>query len=129
MFGKLQIFRMSTALAQHAGARQSVLARNIANADTPGYGARDIAPFTEIYNGNSSFQPRITRSGHIGRDTAGGYAVEIRDAAPGEIDPNGNSVSLEQEMLKAVEVKREHERALAIFKSSLTVLRAATGHR
>lgn len=128
MFEKLQIFRMAHAMAQHAGARQSVLARNMANADTPGYAARDVAPFAETYSGGGGFAPRATRPGHFG-DTAGGHAVQIRDAADGQTDPNGNSVSLEQEMLKSVEVKRQHDRALAIYKSSLTVLRAATGRR
>ncbi|PVA09701.1 flagellar biosynthesis protein FlgB [Pelagivirga sediminicola] len=128
MFEKLQIFRMSHAMAQHAGARQAVLARNMANADTPGYEARDIAPFAETYDGGRGFAARATRPGHF-TDRAGGYAVEIRDAASGQSDPNGNSVSLEQEMLKAVDVKRQHDRSLAIYKSSLTVLRAAIGRR
>jgi len=128
MFEKLQIFQMAHAMAQHAGARQSVLARNIANADTPGYVARDIAPFAESYGSISDFAQRATRSGHIS-DNAGGFAVKARAAAAGATDPNGNSVALEQEMLKAVDAKRQHDRALAIYKSSLTVLRAATGRR
>ena len=45
MFENLQIFRMAHAMAAHAGARQTVVARNMANADTPGYTAQDIAPF------------------------------------------------------------------------------------
>ncbi|WP_324753307.1 FlgB family protein [Roseovarius sp. Pro17] len=128
MFEKLQIFRMAHAMAQHAGARQSVLARNMANADTPGYAARDVAPFAETYRNDAGFAPRTTRPGHMS-ESAGGHAVEIRDASRGQTDPNGNSVSLETEMLKAVDTKRQHDRALAIYKSSLTVLRAATGRR
>ena len=42
-------------------------------------------------------------------------------------DPNDNSVSLEAEILKGVEVKRQHDRALAIYKSSMKVLRASLG--
>lgn len=128
MFDKLQIFQMAHAMAQHAGARQSVLARNIANADTPGYKARDIAPFAESYNGGGGFAPRATRPGHFGA-TAGGHPVEIRAKSDSMSDPSGNSVALEQEMLSAVAAKRQHDRALAIYKSSLTVLRAATGRR
>jgi len=128
MFEKLQIFKMAHAMAQHAGARQSVLARNIANADTPGYTARDIAPFAESYKGDAAFAQRATRPGHFG-DTAGGYAVQARAGDAAMSDPNGNSVALEHEMLKAVDAKRQHDRALAIYKSSLTVLRAATGRR
>lgn len=128
MFENLQIFRMAHAMGQHAGARQSVLARNMANADTPGFSARDVAPFAETYRSGGGFVQRVTRPGHMA-DTAGGYAVEMRDAQGGEISPNGNSVSLEQEMLKSVDVKRQHDRSLAIYKSSLTILRAATSRR
>ncbi|MFD1807778.1 hypothetical protein ACFSHQ_05285 [Gemmobacter lanyuensis] len=49
MFEKLQIVRMAQALAGHAGARQGEIARNIANADTPGYRARDMPDFAAAY--------------------------------------------------------------------------------
>lgn len=126
MFQNLEIFRMAHAMASHAGARQAVVARNMANADTPGYAAQDIAPFAESYLAGRNSGLRPTRGTHL-NGTAGDYAViERRDAVP---DPNGNSVSLETEMLTAVAVKRQHDRALAIYKSSLTVLRAALGRR
>ncbi|MBZ8117533.1 FlgB family protein [Roseovarius sp. LXJ103] len=129
MFEKLEIFRMAHAMAKHAGARQAIVARNMANADTPGYAARDIAPFAETFKGGQiQFAPRQTRAGHIGENAAG-YAVQTRERATGVTDPNGNSVSLETEMLKAVDVKRQHDRAISIYKSSLTILRAATGRR
>ncbi len=54
---------------------------------------------------------------------------ELAIEREGERDPNGNSVSLETEMLNAVSAKRQHDRALAIYKSSLTVLRASLGRR
>jgi flagellar basal-body rod protein FlgB len=46
-----------------------------------------------------------------------------------EASPNGNSVSLEQEMLNSVEIQREHNRALAIYKHSLDVLRVTIGRK
>ena len=129
MFEKLDIFRMAHAMAQHAGARQAVVAQNMANADTPDYKARDVRPFTEILeSGDAGFVQRATRPGHLnGTDRPFDLGIaERRDAVA---DPNGNSVSLEAEMMTAVEVKRQHDRALAIYKSSLTVLRASLGRR
>lgn len=129
MFDKLEIFRMAHAMAQHAGARQAVVARNMANADTPGYAARDVTPFKEAYQGQGTgFAQRATRAGHFS-DDAGGFPMQVRERAVASADPNGNSVSLEMEMLKAVDVKRQHDRAIAIYKSSLTILRAASGRR
>ena len=127
MFENLEIFRMAQALAAHAGARQSVVAQNIANADTPGYKALDVAPFEDLY------QP-ATRSGGSasGRNDmffgASGAKISFEpDGNPAS--PNGNSVSLENEMVKAVDVKRQHDQALAIYKSSMTILRASIGRR
>ena len=62
MFEKLEIFRMAHAMSVHAGARQAVVAQNMANADTPGYAARDVQPFKEIVeSGDAGFVPRATR--------------------------------------------------------------------
>ena len=129
MFEKLEIFRMAHALATHAGARQSVVAQNMANADTPDYRARDVTPFKEIIeSGDSGFVPRVTRPGHL-HAAALPFDLGVAEVRDVETDPNGNSVSLETEMMKAVDVKREHDRALAVYKSSLGVLRSALGRR
>lgn len=129
MFENMEIFRMAHALARHAGARQAVVSQNMANADTPGYAARDIAAFAQVYAPDGGGQAlRATRAGHmLGADARLDFAVaKDLDAVA---DPNGNSVTLETEMLRAVDVKRQHDRALAIYKSSLTVLRTAIGRR
>lgn len=126
MFENLSIFRAAHAMAAHAGARQNILAQNMANADTPDYAARDITPFAELARDpGSSANLRTTRTSHLGASTAP-HQADIFERL-GERDPNGNSVSLETEMLNAVETKRQHDRALAIYKSSLTVLRSALG--
>lgn len=127
MFDKLEIFRMAHGLATHAGARQSVIARNVANADTPGYRAQDIADFAETYRKTGEdMHLRATRAGHLSAQPGLPFAPEIRaTAAPGE--PNGNTVSLEDQMLKAAEAKSKHDLALAVYRSSLGVLRTSLG--
>jgi len=129
VFENLDIFRMSSAMAHHAGARQALIAQNMANADTPGYAARDLEPFQAYLATNTSdFSPRATRASHLhGAGANQPYDPTIRHE--GEADPNRNSVSIETEMVKAVEVKRQHNRALAIYKHSLTVLRGAVSTR
>ena len=127
MFEKLEIFNTAYAMATHAGARQALIAQNMANADTPGYAARDIAPFKTFYEApGATLAPRATRDAHmLGKDAQSGFSPSERKGA--QRDPNGNSVSLETEMLNAVEVKRQYDRAIAIYRSSLTQLRTALG--
>jgi flagellar basal-body rod protein FlgB len=126
MFEKLEVFQMSQAMARQATLRETAIATNIANADTPGYQSRTVASFGDTYRAERAPPMRATRSGHIGADGAYQIAVaEDRDADTAS--PDGNGVSIEDEMVKAVDVKREHDLALAIYKSSLTVLRASLG--
>ena len=51
MFEKLEITKMAQGFARHAGARQAEIARNMAHADTPGFKARDMPAFAEVYGG------------------------------------------------------------------------------
>lgn len=127
MFNNLEMFRTSYAMARHSGARQAITAANMANADTPGYRARSLAPFADSFSASEESRLRTTRAQHL---TSGGptspSTVKISDA---EVSPNGNSVSLEQEMVNSVEIQREHNRALAIYKHSLDVLRLSIGRK
>lgn len=126
MFEKLELTRMAQSLAAHAGARIGVIARNIANADTPAYKARDLPEFAAVYDGQS-LPMRATRPGHLGGQTL--LAASETVAAGGAESPNGNSVSLEKEMVKSVEARQEHEMALAIYRATSEVIRSSLGIR
>ncbi len=130
MFQKLAIFESAHAMAMHAGQRQAVIAQNVANADTPGYVARDIPKFTEVYApaSDGAFSQRATRAAHLHGSLAGsGQANMIEDQTFAA--PDGNSVSLETEMLRATDAKRQHDRSLAIYKSAMTILRSSLGRQ
>src|SRR5580704_10928177 len=89
--------------------RQDVLSQNVANADTPGYAAHDLKPvdFTDILNdtipltqsrSGSSLMTTDPRHIPIGPTAPSQFGdVEVHDV---EANPSGNSVSLEQEMIK-----------------------------
>lgn len=125
MFEKLEIVRMAQAMAAHAGARQAEISRNIANADTPGYRAQDLKPFGSVYESGPDGM-RATRAGHLGQASQDGFETAER-VVSGTATPNGNSVSLEAEMVKAVEVRQQHEMALAIYRNTSSILRSSLG--
>ena len=125
MFENLKIFSMASALAQHGAARQSIVAENIANADTPGYRARDAASFAASYETGPGQGLTATRPGHVFAGEAE-YSAEAKAVyRPGAASPNGNNVSIEQEMFAAAEAAGDHQKALAIYRSALTVLRTS----
>lgn len=127
MYDKLEIFQMAGGLAAYSSSRQSVIAGNIANADTPGYRARDIAPFSETYRADNNEAPlRATRAGHIAQPNADSTFIRQIDS-PGATAPNGNTVSLETEMMKAAEVRVHQDLALSVYQTSLSILRTSLG--
>ena len=125
MFETLNLFRMAAAMARHAGQRQAIVAQNVAHADTPGYVARDIPDFRASYlAADGPAVLRASRARHLhGQRPADALRAmaEVSDQAA----PNGNQVSLETEMLKSVDAKRQHDRALAIYRSALMLLRGS----
>lgn len=129
MFQNLDIFQMATGLAKHASSRQEVIAKNIANADTPEYRAKDVAPFQATYdNRGSSAAMKSSRAGHL-HGHAAHSAQPVFVDAPGPSSPNGNTVTLETEMMKATEVRHQHDLAMSVYKSSMNILRTSIGRR
>ncbi len=119
------LMKMAQSLARHSGARQAQVAKNIANADVPGYRGRDLVDFSESINRNRSTDVRMTREGHMtGLESVETYATfDIG----GESSPNGNNISVEVEMARGTDAKSSHDLALAVYKSSLDILRASLG--
>lgn len=124
MLEKLELTRMAQALASHAGQRMGVIAGNVAHADTPGYKARDLPDFASSYADAHGQGLRLTRPGHLGTGgSAAAQAVILRSSDA----PNGNAVSLEAEMVKAAEVRQDHDMALSIYRATSNIIKLALG--
>lgn len=116
MFNNLAILRTAQALATHASHAQGVIARNIAHSDTPGFQARDIRPFAEVWadaRAQGALPPRAQ--------------MERLDPNPVTRSPDGNTVSLEHEMMRASQARHSHDMALGIYSMSRDILRASIG--
>ena len=110
---KIPIFAALTEKMKWLTARQSVLAQNIANSDTPNYRARDLKPleFREMIEGpkeEDGVQINRTNMRHIFVDEIASYETVInRDSS--QTTPTGNAVLLEQEMMKVAETQIQYE--------------------
>ena len=124
MLTNVKLLDTMSALASYSAQRHAVIADNIANADTPGFRAQDIAPFEEAMQ-NTPIEMRKTRPGHVsGGNTS--FAARIT-TTESEASPNGNTVALEDELLKSVSISRDHDKALSIYRHAMTVLRTSLG--
>ncbi|MGU3496901.1 flagellar basal body rod protein FlgB [Xanthobacteraceae bacterium A53D] len=99
----LYLFDLASRQASWASARQATITGNIANANTPGYTARDVEPFSAVMNKTRLAMARTSDS-HVDIPFAGAEAAKRGKVDSWEITASGNSVNLEQEMLKAGEV-------------------------
>ncbi|MEX0969295.1 MAG: FlgB family protein [Paracoccaceae bacterium] len=125
----LTILQMASGLAQHSGARLSLVSQNIANADTPGYTARDLPDFGAAWASSQSVQLSATRAGHFGAVAGQPGTRATESAAFGSMSPNGNNVAIEDQMMRAAAIRQEHELALGVWSKSLDMLRTAIGKR
>ncbi|WP_347266293.1 FlgB family protein [Paracoccus sp. (in: a-proteobacteria)] len=128
MFDRIETLRMAGALTAHAAQRQKLIARNVANADTPGFRARDLAGFAEGYRAGAATGMRASRPGHlVGAGWGMGAGRDMETAS--EPAPNGNTVSLEEEMVRTAAARREFDLSLAVTRASLSLIRTSLGRR
>jgi flagellar basal-body rod protein FlgB len=97
------LFDLASRHAQWATLRQATITTNIANANTPGYKARDVEKFTAILDKTHLAAAR-TSAMHLDLGEKGLRPDKVRPSDSWEVNESGNSVSIEQEMLKSSEV-------------------------
>jgi flagellar basal-body rod protein FlgB len=115
--------------------RQKVLAENVANSDTPNFRERDlVAPKFEV-SGAVVGRPvapvmlATTEGAHIGGVSMSGTTFRTESKGNFEIAPTGNSVSLEDEMMKVAANQMDYQAATALYSRSLNLIKTALGKR
>lgn len=109
--------------------RQKAVAQNVANADQPGYRARDLPPFAEMLSGaQSRLALAATRPAHLAGTRPGG-PLAPRPVETWSADPNGNSVNLEEQMVLSGEIRDAYGLAAGVYQRSMGFFRIATGQQ
>ena len=107
--------------------RQRVIAQNVANSDTPGFMARDLkAPtdFAEAMRTGGGLKMVATNARHI--SPAGQTArFESLNAPDSETTLDGNSVVVEEQMLKMAESRMAYDAAIGFYQKSMQMIRMA----
>jgi len=111
--------------------RQGVLAENVANAHTPGYRSKDLkelsfSDMVDAEQGTGALRPVVTSAGHI---TSGGISAgvgtKVSKASSFERTPDGNSVVLEEQMMKIAQNQIDYQTATSLYSRSLGMLKSA----
>jgi flagellar basal-body rod protein FlgB len=111
--------------------RQRVLAENVANADTPRFQPRDLAPpnFDPRRTAASELSLTRTSSAHLAGASGGGMRFQLDRNGGFESRPSGNAVSLEDEMMKVANNQMDYQAATSLYTRGLGMLKTAIGRR
>ncbi len=129
----IPVLSMLRTRLQWSQERQRVLAENVANADTPRYRARDVVPpkFETPAAGSAGPLTTVslarTDSGHMTGVGQTGSGFRTERSASYEVRPTGNSVNLEQEMMKVAANQMDYQSVAALYNRSLSLIKTALG--
>jgi flagellar basal-body rod protein FlgB len=126
---QIKVFKAIDARMRWLTDRQRVLAQNVANADTPGYSARDVAPldFRSLLSDNHAQQLKMAATSDAHKAAVPrtmGSKVRADDKSF-QSSPTGNSVTLEEEMMKVAETAQDYELMTNLYRKSVGMLRLA----
>ena len=111
--------------------RQDVLADNVANADTPGYKARDLkeVSFADLLGGTTRNNPvrlAATQPGHIAA-SARATPFTVIDDPNAKPTLNGNAVDMENEMMKVSKTGIDYQFAINLYRKQIGFIKTALG--
>lgn len=111
--------------------RQGLLAENIANAETPGFKGRDLAvgSFGEHMRNASVAQIATvaTNRNHIIKAASADGAFGSRQLNNFEVTPEGNGITLEDEMMKVASNQMDYQAVTTLYTRSVRLLKTALG--
>jgi len=131
----IPILSMLRTRLQWAQERQRVLAENVANADTPRYQARDLAPLKFEAPGEdapatvSSVVLATTEPGHMSGFGLSPPRFRTESKGNYEVRPTGNAVNLKEEMMKVAANQMDFRAATAVYTRSLSLIKTALGKK
>jgi flagellar basal-body rod protein FlgB len=124
----IPLFGLLKGRLQHLTARQKLIAENVANADTPGFTPRDLKPFTVAsLNAPATGGVSVVRTNamHIGSAAVTPSRWKATASPGSETTLDGNSVVLEEEMIRMAEARTNYDAAISLYQKSLGLLRTA----
>jgi flagellar basal-body rod protein FlgB len=126
----IPIFAMLRARMGYLSERQRVIAENVANASTPGYAPHDLKAFNFKAQVDAASSLAVTQPGHMlakgAKPGSAAGAVKTVKSPDSETTLDGNSVVLEEEMMKMSQARMDYDTAVGFYQKSLDILKLAT---
>jgi flagellar basal-body rod protein FlgB len=101
------VFALASQRTQWLSTRETLIAGNVANANTPGFRATDLQPFSAVLN-STQMSMATTSPMHIAPTQDELSAGRVVETESSDETISGNSVRLEDEMIKLGDVNRDY---------------------
>lgn len=123
------ILQLMSRKMSYLGKREAVLAQNVANANTPGYKAKETVSFETFAQAlqEASGTMKVTQPGHIVPASMAGVNAATKKTRSFETVPSGNSVDLEQQMMEVSKTTMDYQASASIFQKFMAMMRLAIG--
>lgn len=123
--GRVGLFDLAERRLSWLDRRQGLLAQNIANADTPGWRPRDLGAFDAALGRAQVGALNQTRANHLAGSPA--TAGEIARTRPAAHAPDGNAVSIDEQLMKVADTETSQELVTNLYTKYLAFFRLALG--
>lgn len=120
----MQLFNLAFRQNEWLAQRQSVISSNIANANTPGYKAKDVESFDDVMR--KSVPMAVTDPRHLASADIGTVRQQEDGSGEAEVLVSGNDVNLEQEFLNSNDVMRSYTMNTQIMRTFDRMLQSVT---
>ena len=131
----ISLFQAMNAKMEYLSQRQKVISQNVANADTPGYIGQDLkkADFSKMVENISKNKMNVlmetSNPMHQLAPDQSPRPQEAKNKAPYEVKPDGNSVVLEEQMVKASDVQMNYNLMINLYRDAADMIRTSLGKK
>jgi flagellar basal-body rod protein FlgB len=111
--------------------RQTVLSKNISNANTPGYRPQDLE--TPAFEGAlkrelKPMSPEVTNPRHVNASVPAREKPESDESEDTyETAPSGNAVIVEEQMVKVADTQMSHQEMTSLYRKNGQLVKIALG--
>lgn len=126
------LFQALGAKMDYLNQRQSVIAQNVSNADTPGYRPKDLekvdfSTMLKAQSGKKSVSVATTDDGHLPNAMNSVDPKAHKQRHTYEVAPAGNAVIMEEQLINAGKNTMDYNLMLNVYQKQVGMMRMALG--
>jgi flagellar basal-body rod protein FlgB len=122
--GSIPLFALADQRLAWVDKRQSLLAQNISNVDTPAFAGRDMLPFEQAL-AQTGFEVTMTQTSPADLPGTAAPLDPTSVALSGDLAPDGNNVSLDDQLVRLADTDSTHELVTNLYSKYLGLFRTA----